>query len=722
MSVADQLKQVDASNSIGSEAQLRQQIQQAAAPSPAQLAPSPIDQDLAGDQAAQQRLAMQQVAEARAMADTASTVVPTEIAKGFLGAVTAPGALFGAEQEAVGHALGWSGLEDFGRHVGQASTGESALEAAAFLFGGGGQHGLTTSERVANHVSQAEKTWPNLSAVSRVAGGAAPLLVGGAASAGARGLAAIGAGAYEGAAGGAQQAYEKNEALRDVVSSALVGGALGGGTAALGEGVQGLLNNKALRAAAREMAEDQNLAAVGVERSQLAGLAGEEAGALDSKASELAGAIKDYRFREGPLAGKSIIRALRTPEGLAPGIEQAANETEAALSVARREAAAAAEKAGIDPGGEILKNGEQYWGRQTPEAISDEFAQKALEATGGDVAGFQALRGRAQAFKELASILGKASESEGAKATLTDSLPAIAGVGKLLSGGSPLAAVAHSMLVTVGKKLVQQRAASTMATLANTMVLDTVSSALGHIMPAIEVSAGQAAGTEGAKAVEPPKRRATLAPEQQQERYQEQLDKVNEAVSNPDPEKRMSLLDKVGDFPTPFVISAGGDMAAKMAQLHADMPKPTPNLRGKAYETLSSQQVQLANAMYEATTDPMSVFSDFAAGNVDYDKVQYAWKQYPGLKTAAQAGLMDILQVRLTDKTRGTIPDGMLTQLDNLFGFEGSLQPSLDRGFSSRMDQLMQSAPPQPKPQSSGPLKLPGSQPTFTERLSGQRG
>jgi hypothetical protein len=184
----------------------------------------------------------------------------------------------------------------------------------------------------------------------------------------------------------------------------------------------------------------------------------------------------------------------------------------------------------------------------------------------------------------------------------------------------------------------------------------------------------------------------------------------------------MDLIDKVGDFPPAFVIAAGADMSTKMAQLHADMPKPAPNIRGKAYETLSLQQVQLANAMYEATTNPTSVFSDFAAGNVNYDKVQYAWKQYPGLKTAAQAGLMDIMQVRLTEKTRGSIPDGMLTQLDNLFGFGGTLQPSLDPAFARRMDQIMQPAPPQPKPQSSGPLKLPGSTPTFTERLSGQRG
>ncbi|HXE38381.1 MAG TPA: hypothetical protein VN639_07865, partial [Azonexus sp.] len=601
-------------------------------------------------------LAQQQIEQARIENETALTTAPTQIVRGLADAVMAPAALLGAEHEFLGKVTGIPQWQKFGRDLGQSASGESALEAAAYLFGGGGQHGLTTSERVQNHIAEQQKAWPTLSTVSHLGGEVVPMLAGGAASTGVKGLAAVGLGAFEGASGGAQQAYEKNEALRDVVSSSLVGGLLGAGTAGLGEGLHGIINNRALKAAAKEMAEDANLGAVGVERSSLASLAGDEAGALDSKASDLAGAIKDYRFREGPLAGKSIIRALRTPEGLAPGVEQAAKETEQALATARKEAYAAAEKAGLasDLEGPILKNGDQYWGHQAPEEITDDIAKKAIEATGGDVAGFQALQGRAQAFKELASIIGKASESGAAKSALTDSLPAIAGVGKLLSGGSPLAAVAHSMLVTVGKKLVQQRSASTMAALANTMVLDTVSTALGHIMPAVTVSAAEAAGSAGAEALTPPKQPEQLNPEQKQDRYRKQLDDVNRAVNDPDHDKRMALLDKVGDFPAPFVIAAGADMSAKMAQLHADMPKPTPNIRGKAYETLSSQQVQLANAMYEATTNPMSVFSDFAAGNVDYDKVQYAWKQYPGLKNAAQAGLMDIMQVRLTEKTRGT--------------------------------------------------------------------
>lgn len=166
---------------------------------------------------------------------------------------------------------------------------------------------------------------------------------------------------------------------------------------------------------------------------------------------------------------------------------------------------------------------------------------------------------------------------------------------------------------------------------------------------------------------------------------------------------------------------AGAEMTQKLSQLMADIPKPTPNIRGKAWESLSNSDLRKAQAMWEATTEPMSVFADFTAGNIDYDKVRYAWKQYPGLQQASQAGLMDIIHSQLDDKSREGISDGMLTQLDNLFGFDGQLQPTLDSGFSQRMSALMTPEQNNPAPQANGPLKMPGSQPTFTERIAGAR-
>jgi hypothetical protein len=644
--------------------------------------------------------------------------VATQAGRGVLDALLAPGALVGLAAESAGSLTGSKGLEDFGRDLGNASSGTAAMEAAAFLFGGGGQAGLTTAERVSKNINDQQQAWPTLSAVSHTGGMVAPMLVGGGLAQGATKAATmVGLGAAEGAAGGAQVAYEKNEALRDVLSSALVGGALGAGAAEIGEGLSGLARSKPLRAAARELTEDANLGAAGIKRASLTELVGPEAAAVDAKATELAGALNSYKFQSGPLEGKPLVRMLRTTEGIQEGVQAAEAETAGAVASARQEIAA---RAAGSP--EHLPFAEALASAGADQA--DDIAESALVAMGGDAAEFQALRSQAKTFQELGALVSKArSAPSSALETATGGLGQAISIGRMVAGSHPLSAIAQGVLSNVASKVVAQRSASTVAALANTLVLDTVSSALGKVMPALEQSAAGQAGRAAPKGEKPPERAKPLTPEQQQDRYRKQLDDVVKAVSAPDPEERAGLIGKIGDLPPALVMSAGADMAVRLEQLHADMPKPQPNLRGKAYETLSNQQVRLANAMYEATTDPMSVFDDFAAGNIDYDKVTYAWKQYPGLKQAAQAGLMDMLHVQLTEERRGTIPDGMLSQLDNLFGFEGELQPSLNRQFSNRMEQATQSqAQPNPPPRPGGKLQTPLSQPSFTERLSGQRG
>ena len=169
------------------------------------------------------------------------------------------------------------------------------------------------------------------------------------------------------------------------------------------------------------------------------------------------------------------------------------------------------------------------------------------------------------------------------------------------------------------------------------------------------------------------------------------------------------------DTPGGTVVGAG--MAEKLQQLLDDMPKPVETLRGK--RDLSSEDLRKANAMWEATLEPLSVFQDFARGQVDYTKVQYAWKQYPGLQQAAQAGVVDVLMNDLSDEQRAKVPDPMLSQLDYLLGFNGKLQPTVDREFAVRMSSMpQQEQKDQPKP--GGMLELPGSEPTFTERLAGR--
>ena len=193
---------------------------------------------------------------------------------------------------------------------------------------------------------------------------------------------------------------------------------------------------------------------------------------------------------------------------------------------------------------------------------------------------------------------------------------------------------------------------------------------------------------------------------EQREDYDRRMKQLAGAVA--DPERALKGTVQAG---------MGTEIGERMAQLLNDMPKPTPNVRGKAFETMSAEDLRRANAMWEATTEPMSVFADFAHGSIDYDKVKYAWKQYPGLQQAAQAGVLDMLAHDLTDDDRSAVPEAMLTQLDYLLGFGGKLQESVDPAFGARMSALYKPDPNKPKP--NGMLESPAAEPTFTARLAG---
>lgn len=171
----------------------------------------------------------------------------------------------------------------------------------------------------------------------------------------------------------------------------------------------------------------------------------------------------------------------------------------------------------------------------------------------------------------------------------------------------------------------------------------------------------------------------------------------------------------VPNVPPDLATAVSVDSQQRIAQLLQDMPKPKQNVRGKAFETLSSSDLRKANAMWEATMQPMSVFADFQHGSVDYDKVSYAWKQFPGIQHAAQMGLLDVLHSHLSDEERAVIPDASLTQLDYLLGFNGTLQTSVNRGFSARVS-AMQEQPKQQQP--TAQLDTPMSEPTMTQRIA----
>jgi hypothetical protein len=252
------------------------------------------------------------------------------------------------------------------------------------------------------------------------------------------------------------------------------------------------------------------------------------------------------------------------------------------------------------------------------------------------------------------------------------------------------------------------------------VVANAVRPALKELVPLLKVGtavAGRYAPAVGRTTA--PAAAYALTQGEQQERYNERLDQLAKVSVKPDASVVDQGLSRIPGLPPQMAGLIGADYQSKLTTLLNDMPKPKPNIRGKAYETLSSDDLRLANAMWEATTKPLSVFDDFRGGMLDYDKVQYAWKQYPGLKQAAQYGLIDIMTVQLSEEDRAGIPDPVLSQLDNLFQMNGALQPSLDRGFSYRISQLAEQDAEDTQ-KGGQPLELPGSEPTFTERLAGQ--
>jgi hypothetical protein len=200
-----------------------------------------------------------------------------------------------------------------------------------------------------------------------------------------------------------------------------------------------------------------------------------------------------------------------------------------------------------------------------------------------------------------------------------------------------------------------------------------------------------------------------LTVEESREKYKERLDTLTKLQT------QMPGTDG-GEHP---LIAA--DAHDKMATLLRDIPKPPSTPLGPmGPDSLSSDDLRLANAMWEATTEPLSVVRDLSSGYVDPDKASYAWKQYPGLQRACQAGIVDVLSNDLSQEERDGIPENILTQIDATFGFGGTLQETSDPIFAARMSEVFhadqQKRPPPPQ---GGMLKLPGADPTFTSRLAG---
>lgn len=199
--------------------------------------------------------------------------------------------------------------------------------------------------------------------------------------------------------------------------------------------------------------------------------------------------------------------------------------------------------------------------------------------------------------------------------------------------------------------------------------------------------------------------------------YEQRLDTLAQYSVQPDTEQQTAALSQA---PQGVRTAATMAMQQKLENLRRDMPKPPSDIHGTAYDSMSSDDLRLSDAYWTATMEPMSVFKDFARGNIDPDKASYAWKQYPGLQQLSQLGFMDRLN-QMSAAERNALPDNLLTQMDSLLGFNGAVQATVSVAFSQRMsavgDQLAQQQSA-PTPPSRG-LVLPTSKPTMTQRIAG---
>lgn len=803
---------------------------------------------------------------------SAVTTAATQAARGVLDVVLAPGALAGMLAEGVGAASGWKGMEDFGRGLGKAASGQSAMEvlgatpdAMAAVFGGGNQQrALSKYEQAQKDLTEQQEAWPLLSTVAHGVG-----LVGGAAAtgglAGAAGdssvLGRIAMGATEGSAQNVQAAYEQNQSLRDVLSSAVVGALVGGGVTGAGEAVSYGLKARALSKAARAEADEALPAAVSMEQA-----GGREAHGVLSDLEKLRkttddavknvpnfasdevrqatikeaqeNAVQDLAKKAGSFDPKSVLektpnswqKILHRPEILDEASSQLSDDVARAtqlrpastgaldparlgkllkdadgpealgslqrtlnegitdvpktpggdqLGVAMRKAVDGLQKADLPAamakGHELVQTlrevaenapdeltkgwagrqaanisenlGSEPWGkagslykRLTPEAsqpfealvdkdmlrtalrdteirgrlpgITKQYANSLADAYDAKRAltGEAAPKGIAQSLKNIESRFAKAEEAvtldggpinrvfdhfkNKASGKVADLLGT--GAGYAL-GGAPGAYFGHIV----------------------SKAIEPVIKSLAPIVTRGAVSAAKAAAPAIPSLLKASVPIARLSVEDQQKQYERRMDQLTDHVVNPNPDQLEEATRGIPNLTTGQGAVLGQDYNEKVSNLLNDMPRPAPSIKGKAWETLSSDDLRKANAMWEATMKPMSIFSDFRRGNVDYDKVQYAWKQYPGLKVAAQAGVIDLLQTQIKDKERAKIPDSTLTQLDYLFGFNGALQSSLNRDFASRMSAIGQQEAEKKQSPPGGQLNLPTAKPTFTQRMMG---
>lgn len=245
--------------------------------------------------------------------------------------------------------------------------------------------------------------------------------------------------------------------------------------------------------------------------------------------------------------------------------------------------------------------------------------------------------------------------------------------------------------------------------------------ASGKFLGSGHISTGHAVAANVAQPQPKPRERKT--PEQRQEQYKERMELLASFDSEQTPERTAQALTYFYDVSPDTLAGISADTTRRVQQLIADMPRPEPHLGGPAYETLSMQDLQKSEAMWEATMEPMSVFDDFERGIVDYTKVQYVWKQNPGLQEAVRAGFTDAFMNQMDDGTRAYLPPQYLAQIDFLTGANGTLHRTADRGFSMRMSQAFEETKQQRNKKPDPPMSaspMAKHKRTYTQKLMGR--
>lgn len=766
----------------------------------------------------------QQVDEQRRLEDENGWLgtVALQATKGFLDAVMAPGALFAAGTEGMGRLLGSTALEQFGRDLGQAASGRSAIEAATFVAGGGGREGLKNSQEAVQKADDQRKAWPTLSTMAEFAGNAVYSLATGMAGAGAgagaqattRAIATVGA--FEGSGYGAQEAYAVGAPLSDLMVATVAGGALGGvlglGMAEAPKIVKRVVGSSTFRDTLESASARSALKAAVDRQSELSKMVGRKGMAQGTELLERVGRdIRDFRFSEGPRAGEGILSRdgvlkMRSREEVAQVLQEATEETGAKLGAFRqaldavptterpdavallqrirsqvinpieeqvggmadreaqralrdvydrlrpltdmfqfrgvaRDAQGRAVSVALTPDNpawwrslERVAPGSRRlgfeevgsWRKQladrvypkpmapgvappvprsalelqklerTIEGYLTEATDAAMEST-GRAGEYQAIKSQYQSLKMASQAAQKSGIAQIGNRFISasDYMTSIGGGLAGVATGGPLLGAVTGAASALGHKWLRENGRTVMA-----LLLQRAAAAMKY-----EVSTGVSKAFLPGLAAKAAVRSALPSADE----YLKRVKYIQDAAQDP---TGTVLSDAAGMHPAmnpelSQLVTTG--MAQRMANLARDLPKPTMDpVRGPS---ISRRDVARGTAMISATLEPMSVFEDLRSGQLDVDKAEYAWRQYPGLQSATQVAVVDKLMAQMDQEERSAIPSQVLRLLDFACGFGGKLQSIISPAVAGQLAALQAAPPP------SQPLTLPGAKPTPVGKL-----